>query len=364
MEAIRAASAILGIATAGVQCSIKLLTFAGHGKSAEEEITHIAEDVSLNASILQQLGDLVKDSEGNEQTRIGGNGDDHDERQSLVADIHDARYESKRGIFNAVGLATVMKLAERCREIFDTLDEAVQRATAQSGSTPGTLGRLEMLRWPLLRPETEALRGQLRDVKGTLMFMLQLGMLRCLGRMAEGGPKKHTPNFSHLSKTDQELLVMSIIATHQKQQAAIRPSSEDTRVDGVADHIVQFNSLQPEGETRAVNQPSVKNRPSGLFGFCKRLFHSTSNEMAADKASDKNNSGQNSVRDTLLCSIEGSQVRPLVVEEQSRAPPPESESCTDYQDGAIAFINEAKANVQYLSPPKKDPVRSEFQQAE
>ena len=192
MEAIGAASAILGIATAGVQCSIKLLTFAGHVKSAEEEITHIAEDVSLNASILQQLGDLVKDSEGNEQTRISGNGDDHDERQSLVADIHDARYdESKRGIFNAVGLATVMKLAERCREIFDTLDEAVQRATAQSSSTPRTpgqvkLGRLAMLRWPLLRPETEALRVQLRDVKGTLMFMLQLGMLRCLGRMAEG----------------------------------------------------------------------------------------------------------------------------------------------------------------------------------
>ncbi|KAH8422444.1 uncharacterized protein LDX57_000199 [Aspergillus melleus] len=371
MEATGAASAILGIATTGAQCSIKLLTFAGHVKSAEEEITHLAEDVSLNASILQQLGDLVKDGEGNEQARFGGSNDGHDERESLVADIHDARYdESKKGIFNAVGLATVMKLAERCRAIFDTLDEAIQRATAQSGSTsrtPGqvTLGRLAMLRWPLLRPETEAVRCQLRDIIGTLMFMLQLGMLRCLRRMAEGGPNKHACSFSRLSKADQELLVMSIITTYQKQQAAIRPSSEDTRVNDTPSSVIELNGLRPGRETRANNQHSVKNKPSRLFGFCRRLFHPTSNEMAADQASDKSNSGQNSVRDTPLessYSSEGSHVRPLQVEEQSFASPPEAQSCADYQDGTIAFINEAKANVQYLSSPEKEPVRSEFQQ--
>ena len=52
MEAIGAASDILAIAKTGVQCSVKLVTFAGQVKTALEQITMVAEDVSLNASIL------------------------------------------------------------------------------------------------------------------------------------------------------------------------------------------------------------------------------------------------------------------------------------------------------------------------
>ncbi|KAJ5371550.1 Glucose-methanol-choline oxidoreductase N-terminal [Penicillium concentricum] len=62
MEAIGAASAILAIATAGVQCSVKLMTFAGQVKTAPEQINMVAEEVSLNASILQQLGELAKEN--------------------------------------------------------------------------------------------------------------------------------------------------------------------------------------------------------------------------------------------------------------------------------------------------------------
>ena len=37
--------------TAGIQCSVKLATFAGQVKTASEQITSIAEDISLSASI-------------------------------------------------------------------------------------------------------------------------------------------------------------------------------------------------------------------------------------------------------------------------------------------------------------------------
>ncbi|KAJ5593779.1 hypothetical protein N7537_010683 [Penicillium hordei] len=72
MEAIGAASAILAIATAGVQCSVKLVTFAGQVKTAPEQITMVAENVSLSASILQQLGELATENIENEHPTLDG----------------------------------------------------------------------------------------------------------------------------------------------------------------------------------------------------------------------------------------------------------------------------------------------------
>ncbi|OJJ95988.1 hypothetical protein ASPACDRAFT_1859758 [Aspergillus aculeatus ATCC 16872] len=52
----RYTSAILGIAATGIHRSIKLISFTSQVKSAQDDITDIAENVSLNTSISAAVG--------------------------------------------------------------------------------------------------------------------------------------------------------------------------------------------------------------------------------------------------------------------------------------------------------------------
>lgn len=179
MEAVGAASAILSIATVGVQCSMKLMTFAGQIKTAPEQITKIAKDVSLNASILQQLGELAKENVGNGLPIS----DDKDGSNDDMNSVHDAETAaSNQSIFNAKGLGTVMSLAKNCEEIFISLDQSLRKASKQLRAKPGTSGKVklshaEKLKWPFLLPGMDTMRNELQNVKGTLMLMLQVAML-------------------------------------------------------------------------------------------------------------------------------------------------------------------------------------------
>ncbi|KAI9038403.1 uncharacterized protein KD926_010820 [Aspergillus affinis] len=370
MEAIGAASAIFEIATTGVQCSIKLLTFASQDNSAEEEITHIAEEVSLNASILLQLGDFVKDGKRNNQSTVKDDNGDHDENLSLVANSHDPKHNRPRnGIFNPVGLTTVLKHAEQCRGVFDTLNEGIKRVSTRSNSTSRTPAqhqhaRLAMVKWPFLKPETEALRGQLREVKGTLVLMLQLAMLRYSRRAAEGGPRSQFNTFPHLSKTDEKLLVLSIAAAYQKKPEAFRPSSEGAKVNNVPDSVAHLNNLPQADKTKAADDYPEDTKLNCLSRFCKRFLPSKTIVVAADQASENHISEHDSIKETSLDSnyaIERSDVRPVDLEQQSFASASEARSCADDQDDTTVFVEEAKANVQYLSPPIESPLQSKSQ---
>lgn len=190
MEAIGAASAILAIATAGVQCSVKLVTFAGQVKTAPEQITMVAEDVSLNASILQQLGELSKENVENEHPVSDGNVSNT--TNNNVKPVPDTKATiSKQSVFNTTGLETVLKLAKKCEEIFKSLDQSLGKASRQlhansriSGKVK--LSRAEMFKWPFLLPGMDTMRNELRNVKGTLMLMLQVAMLAYSRRMMGG----------------------------------------------------------------------------------------------------------------------------------------------------------------------------------
>ena len=187
MEAIGAASAILAIATAGVQCSVKLVTFAGQVKTAPEQITMVAEDVSLNASILHQLGELATENIENEHPTLDG--DSNNTTDPNVKSVPDTKTTiSKQSIFNPTGLKTVIKLAKKCEEIFESLDQSLRKASQQLHAKPKISGkvkpsRAEMFKWPFLLPAMDTLRNELRNVKGTLMLMLQVAMLAYSRRM-------------------------------------------------------------------------------------------------------------------------------------------------------------------------------------
>lgn len=182
MEAIGAASAILSIATAGVQCSVRLISFAAQIKTAPERITHIAEDVSINASILQQVGELVKQSiDGGELPDCRENEEDQ-EQHSMVAEEGAKPTEAKQGVFNSSGLETTMKIATKCEGIFGALNDRLQNASKQLNYGSGKivrvkLSRLERLKWPFLQPEIDTMREELKDSRGTLTLMLQVAML-------------------------------------------------------------------------------------------------------------------------------------------------------------------------------------------
>lgn len=191
MEAIGAASSILAIATAGVQCSIKLMIFAGHVKIAPEQISMAAEDVSLSASILQQLGELTKENVEYESQASDDN--DNNTTNNNVKSVHNTNtMVAKQSIFNATGLETVMNLSKKCEEIFESLNQSLHKASKQlheksriSGKIK--LSRAEMFKWPFLVPEIDTMRNELRNVKGTLMLMLQVAMLAYSRRMMVGG---------------------------------------------------------------------------------------------------------------------------------------------------------------------------------
>jgi hypothetical protein len=186
MEAIGAASAILAIATAGVQCSVKLATFAGQVKTAPEHINMIAEDVSLNASILQQLGALANENLQDEHLPDEKDGEDEEDDKGNT--IHNVNSVSKQSIFNKAGLETVMQLARKCEEIFKSLDRSLGIASKQLLAKTGILGkvklsRTEMFKWPFLLPGIDTMRNELKNVKETLMLMLQVATLAYSRRM-------------------------------------------------------------------------------------------------------------------------------------------------------------------------------------
>lgn len=186
MEAVGAASAILQIATAGIQCTVKLVAFAGQMRTAPERINHIAEDVSLNASILQQLGELIRESKDDGKSQQGNcsEGQEHNVFKSASPAIDGSLGQrvSEQGIFNASGLETILKLASRCSRLFDSLSESLRNASQQLESKTTNTGKVklshvERLKWPFLKPEMDAIRNELKDTKGTLMLMLQVAML-------------------------------------------------------------------------------------------------------------------------------------------------------------------------------------------
>lgn len=175
MEAMGAASTILRIATAGDQCSTKLITFAGQCRPAEDEITEIAKYVSLNASILRQLAGFVDDGPRIEEHT----GTEH---EGVIAGLRAESNESKMAVFNNQGVGTVMALARKYKELFNRLNEALQKVTAEFTVHPGSPEQIKLtqwglLKWPFLQSETDAMRGNLSNNNGTLMLMLQLATL-------------------------------------------------------------------------------------------------------------------------------------------------------------------------------------------
>jgi hypothetical protein len=180
MDVLSSAAAILAIATAGAQCSFKLISFASQIKTAPESINHVAEDVSITTNILQQLGEIIKDSI-EEQKPLGRSPDNEIVARSSATSSAKLS-ESPRSILNESALEDVLKLARSCADIFTSLNSNLQVASQQLSARPRTkekikLSRMERLKWPFLQTEIETMRKELAGKKANLMLLLQIAML-------------------------------------------------------------------------------------------------------------------------------------------------------------------------------------------
>lgn len=105
MDGVSVAASIVGIATAGVQVSIKLVTLATQISTASDRVSSIGNDVSLTSGVLHQLGELM--------TQKGtGDGDGV-------------------SILNQQGLETTRVSAAMCQRIFQDIEKEVKNASEQ-----------------------------------------------------------------------------------------------------------------------------------------------------------------------------------------------------------------------------------------
>ncbi|PYH33991.1 uncharacterized protein BO87DRAFT_436587 [Aspergillus neoniger CBS 115656] len=278
MEAVGSASAIIGIATTGIQCSIKLLTFADQIKSAPAEITNIAEDISVNASTLQQLGGLADKTLFHTQAATDtntnnsiSNGNARTVNPEAIDYSDTEGHEPQNGIFNAAGFAIVMNLASKCNAIFERLEEGLRKASKQLRANPQSkdpirLSPAEMVKWPFFKPQMDAMRAELRDAKGTLMLMLQVAMLRYSKKVMEGWHATRTSLIAY-SEEDQYLLKRSIVAA-ERARIDIAKHRDDTlagnRTASVTERDTVDENFQSLEMTTTVAVPVQLRRPHNL----------------------------------------------------------------------------------------------------
>ena len=237
MDGLSAAASILGIATAGLQVSIKLVSFATQVGTASDRITAIGNDVSLVAGLLQQLGELM-----GEKTSEGG-----------------------ISIFNQAGLDTTMHSANMCNRIFKDLQQAVFKASTQLRESKKVMGgkfklsATEKAKWPFLQPKIDMLRQDLQEAKGTLMLMLQVTSLAFSKRMARA-----TPQSQSISAFDMESMVRTIVAIQHQQTFSDCPEPDTPKKNNTSNsesNDDSFNRTSNPVMPGSKGQPLICKKP-------------------------------------------------------------------------------------------------------
>jgi hypothetical protein len=139
MDPLTICTSVLSLAGAGIKLSTTLYTYSETAFRADRSVKEIAQDVSLTASVLRELGTLL------EQDR-------------------------KDNICSNNALTTANETVDSCKAVFDEINGALDKA--MSGKTK--MGGIQRLKWPLLEPKMKLLQGNLERLKGTLLLILNV----------------------------------------------------------------------------------------------------------------------------------------------------------------------------------------------
>jgi hypothetical protein len=139
MDPLSICASVISLAGAGIKLSTTLYTYSETAFRADRSVKEIAQDVSLTSSVLGELGTLL------EQDR-------------------------KENICSANALKTASETVIGCKEVFDEINEALEKAVKKNSKMSG----MQRLRWPLMEPKMKLLQGNLDRLKGTLLLILNV----------------------------------------------------------------------------------------------------------------------------------------------------------------------------------------------
>ena len=175
------AASVLQVAGAGLKLATTLYTYSDTVFRADSDVKAIAQDISLTASVLNELGTLLN----------------QDSRDRLVS---------------PTALETAESTVQSCRVVFDEVADALAKAMGSRGSSTigkgnsgskdplaaaqqnsnsnhdnynnkaprGSSGRVKVtatwqrLKWPLVEPKMRLLQSNLERLKTTLLLMLNV----------------------------------------------------------------------------------------------------------------------------------------------------------------------------------------------
>ncbi|KAM0796008.1 hypothetical protein BDR22DRAFT_825615 [Usnea florida] len=239
MDGVSIAASIIGIATAGVQVSIKLATLATQISTASDRVSAIGNDISLTSNVLRQLGDLMT-----ENLTDGG-----------------------ISILNPNGLESTKTAAAMCEKIFSEIEKEVKRGSEQLRRYKPGLGKMrgqkielstnEKAKWPFLQPRIDGLRADLRDAKSTLILLLQVATLALNRWMADAS----------MSSSEHQDVIRAIVALELDRREERTDSTAHQKVSEFpssnnAPDIGTSNRIPPAETVLDLHQ----NRSSSTFG--------------------------------------------------------------------------------------------------
>ena len=239
MDGVSIAASIIGIATAGFQVSIKLVTLATQISTASDRVSAIANDISLTSNVLRQLGDLMT-----ENVTDGG-----------------------ISILNPTGLESTKTAAAMCEKIFSEIENEVKRGSEQLRRYKPGLGKMrgqkielsttEKAKWPFLQPTIDSLRADLRDAKSTLILLLQVATLALNKWMAD----------TSMSSNEHQDVIRAIVALELDRREERTDSTAHQKVPKLPSSNnapdIGISSRMPPAET-VLNLH--QNRSSSAFG--------------------------------------------------------------------------------------------------
>ena len=155
-EVVGLAASVFQIGGAGAKLSIELYNFISTASRADKEVTHIADDVKLTSNVLGEVGKVLAS----------------DDAKKLV---------------NQKAVQHAKDLIKQCEEIFNELNDIIQRARRPDANGKLRISFKTKMSWPMKEQRVELLRRRLETIKSSLQvlfYVLQLAQDKARGYLS------------------------------------------------------------------------------------------------------------------------------------------------------------------------------------
>ncbi|MCJ1401325.1 hypothetical protein MMC11_004537 [Xylographa trunciseda] len=169
MDAVSAASAVLGIVGFGLQVYQTLFTFVSKAADADQCVQALMIDINLTVSALREVHDLLEKEENLEETRKG------------------------RRLFSDDGLVDTKRTAEQCMTIFKSIVAFILKHSRKGRNEVSTkerdpnylrihraevVSKLESIKWALVQDKVNLFTARLGTFKLSLLLILSVTSLK------------------------------------------------------------------------------------------------------------------------------------------------------------------------------------------